>query len=253
MPRKFPSQIYTETHPQSNTMTFTASLTMIGALDTETGSSLGLQGPRTFSLLRLIPELRLLVYEPLIAIGHLSILRTNRQVHEEAATVMERNAVLRIKYGYRGRINLSGIPTLHCVRALQHIEVHFGMSSNYCFHQCWEAFTQFRKVFGGRDVARHSCTIFLDFSCYPWVTGQQTFARDTSCRAIARLTGFKTLTVKIKRDNYRAHKHEGKTFDRTLHIYNTIQEILETTLGPALLDKSISDHCLLFHPKRFHG
>lgn len=36
-----------------------------------------------------------------------------------------------------------------------------------------------------------------------------------------------------------------------LENYDTVRQVMEITLGPAILNKSVESHCLEFHPSKF--
>lgn len=249
----------------------------IRAQGTETRESLRLSNPTSFPLLQLPLELRLLIYEPLIAAGDLNIMRTNKVVHKEATKVMKKNAILRMIFGYANRtssasfpltgsLNLRGSLTLHATPIIQQVEFHFRMDDvgdrPYYF---FDVYANLINSFGGRDVVRQSCTIFLNLGLDRSVPTENSFALETAWRAITGLTGFKTLVLKIRRDkdyefeaqcirqlgrlipeNENSYPHRSILTD-----YKTVREVLESTLGPAIQDKSLQGHCLKFHPSEF--
>ena len=85
--------------------------------ETNSGPSLESSGATTFPLLRLPPELRQFIYEPLIVIGDLSVMRINKLVHNEAVNVLSKSAVLRLAFRYSGRKALPCFP----VRGIFHL------------------------------------------------------------------------------------------------------------------------------------
>ncbi|CAF9926330.1 MAG: hypothetical protein ALECFALPRED_003419 [Alectoria fallacina] len=248
----------------------------IGVQEIEKGLSLEFSGRTAFPLLQLPPELRLLIYEPLIAAGALSIMRTNKLIHEEVAKVLKKNAVLRMNFGYAGRtssasfpltgsIDLTGALVIHATSLIQHVEVHFKMDAADGRSRHFDVYNNLIKSFGGRDVVRKSCTIFLDLGLFDCVPYERISTPQMVWQAITNLTGFKTLALKIRRE--RDFEFEllclnqwGRLVPQTedsyphrslLKDYGTIREVLEITLGPAVLDKSIQGHLLKFHPTDF--
>ena len=237
--------------------------------------SLGL-GPKTFPLLKLPPELRLWIYEPLIAVGDVNILRTNKLVNQEAGRMMRNNAVLRMSFGYpdrtsfasfplAGSINLARNLTIHATSFIQHVEFRFNMTAGGERSNFFDTYTNLIKSFGGRDISRQSCTIILDLGLDYCVPDEEWFEEETAWQAVADLTGFKVLVLKLSRE--RDHVFErhfarvlgtlyGYTEDSLPHKwllneYKDIRETLEITLGPAFLNKSVEHHCLEFYPRDF--
>lgn len=255
---------------------FTMSGPDTGSQEIEKGLSWENCGLTTFPLLQLPPELRLLIYEPLIAAGTLSIIRTNKLIHEEVAKVMKKNAVLRMNFGYAdrtssasfpltGSIDLTGALVIHATPLIQHVEVHFKMDAADGQSGYFDIYTNLIKSFGGRDIVRKSCTIFFDLGIFDCVPYERTFTPQSAWQAITNLTGFKTLALKIRRDRDLEFElvclgQWGRLIPQTednyphrslLKDYKTIREVLEITLGPAVLDKSIQGHLLKFHPRDF--
>ena len=255
---------------------FTISGPDTGSQEIEKGLLLETSGLTTFSLLRLPLELRMLIYEPLIAAGALSIMRTNKLMHEEVAKVMKKNAVLRMNFGYADRtssasfpltgdINLTGALVLHATPLIQHVEVHFKMDAADGQSRYFDVYTNLIKSFGGRDIVRQSCTIFLDLGIFDCVPYERTSTPQKVWQAITNLIGFKTLALKIRRE--RDLEFESVCFGQwgslitqtednyphrsLLKDYKTVREVLEITLGPAVLDKSNQGHLLKFHPRDF--
>ena len=240
-------------------------------------------GPTNFPLLQLPPELRLLVYGPLIAAGDLSIMRTSKFIHDEAVNLLKTHAVLRMFLRYADRtssalvplkasVSLKGSLTIYASPVIQRIELHFNqvtrsfamgphMSSSFRY----DAYADLIKSFGGRDVARQSCIIHLELGLYNSVPSEWNFSREKAWIAIANLTGFKTLALKILRKRDLTYEQASPRRWRRVQIpvceidsYRTTQDysalgaILSTTLGPATFCRSpTSGDFLEFHPGDF--
>lgn len=247
-----------------------------GVQETVREPPLEVSSPTNFPLLRLPLELRLLIYEPLIAAGDLNITRTNKLVHKEAENVLKKNAVLRMNFGYAnrtssaslpltGNLNLTGALKIHAIPTIQHVELHFNLAAVQGYLRYFDVYTNLIKSFGGRVVARQTCTIYIDIEVYDSIPDEGTFAREAAWQAITDLTGFKTLVVKIRRQ--RDYRFEEQCLRRLGHLlpqtgdsyphkwllddYQTLCEILKITLGPAIQDKSLKGHHLKFHPSDF--
>ena len=233
------------------------------------------KAPTNFPLLQLPPELRLLVYGTLIAAGDLSIMRTNKFVHDEAVKLLTTHAVLRVFLGYADRTSSVLVPmkasvslkesiTIYASPVIQRIELNFesamsfdrlSFRSNVC--------TGLITCFRGRYIARKSCIIYLELGLCDATPREWTFSEVRAWIAIANLTGFKTLTLKILRKEDLAYEEASpfqwrrvqipvKKVDAYEIIYSTLGTAFSTTLGPATFCRSpTSGDFLEFHPSEF--
>ena len=240
-------------------------------------------GPTNFPLLQLPPELRLLVYGSLIAAGALSFMRTSKLVHDEAVNSLKAHAVLRMLLRYADRtssalvpliasVNLKGSLTIHASPVIQRIELHLNQvttsfatgprkSSSFRF----DVYADLIKSFCGRDVARQSCIINLELGLYDSVPTEWNFSRAKAWQAIADLTGFKTLALRIIRKKDLAYEQasprrwgrvqpsvNGMDPYGTNHDYRALGAIMKTTLGPETFCRSPTGADFLeFHPSDF--
>ena len=239
-----------------------------------------------FPLLQLPPELRLLVYGPLVAAGDLSIMRTSKLIHDEVVNLLKTHAVLRMFLRYPDRtssalvpltatVSLEGSLTVYASPVIQRIELHLNqvtgpfttleraayMKSIFRF----DAYADLIKSFGGRDVARQSCIIYLELGSTDATPGKWSFSQEKSWKAIANLTGFKTLALKISRKRDPAYEHANSSRLRsvrppdnrlnlygTIYDYSTLGAIMSTTLGPRTVCMSPTGGAFLeFHPSDF--
>lgn len=246
--------------------------------DSETGILLKSSNQEIFPLLQLPPELRLLIYKPLIAAGDLNIMRTSKLVHKEAADLMKMNGILRMNLGYTDRISSADFPlkwslsltstlTAHATDTIQHVEYHFNVDSSVflSWSRQFQTYTNLIKSFGGRNTLRQSCRIFWHIGLQGWVPDGSCFVREHVLQAITDLTGFKTLVLRIINEwdddnkNHRvarfailAPRTENDLAHKILlDDYESVRKALEITLGPAVLDKSLKGHFLEFHPSDF--
>ena len=227
----------------------------------------------TFPLLQLPPELRLLVYGPLIATGDLSIMRVSKLIHDEAVNLLKTHAVLRMVLGYADRtssalvpltatVSLEGSLKIHASPVIQIIELHFNLAMSFdrlSFR--FDVYADLIKSFGGRDVARQSCIIYLELGLFDAIPCEVNFSRERAWIAIANLTGFKTLAFKILRKGELAYDSPwGRVRPpvnrmgllRTTQDYSALGTILSTTLGPATFCRSpTGGNFLEFHPSEF--
>ena len=241
-------------------------------------TSLGSSGPTSFPLLQLPSELRLHIYETLIAAGNLEIMRTSKLVHKEAANLLKKNGILRMNFGHvnrtssasfplTGRISLTGTLTIHAISTIQHVNLHFNLGAydSYRWSGPLDIYTNLIMSFAGNGIARQSCTVVLDLGLRNLFPGKLSFERETSLQALTALTGFKTFVFKIFREKDYDHEdwcvrtfghvpfqYEDSTRHRTLlENYDTVRQVMEITLGPGILNKSVESHCLEFHPSEF--
>ena len=225
-----------------------------------------------FPLLQLPPELRLLVYGPLIAAGDLSIMRTSKLIHDEAVNLLKTHAVLRMFLRYADRtsfalvpltasVSLQGSLTIYASPVIQRIELHLNQVTNsFTTFGCspymrsvgrFEAYADLIKSFGGRYVARQSCIVHLELGSWDSVPGELEFSREKAWKAIADLTGFKTLALKILRKRDPAYDHasrsrwrrvrppfNGMDLNGTTREYSALGAVMSTTLGPATVCRS---------------
>ena len=235
-------------------------------------------GPINFPLLQLPPELRLLVYAPLITAGDLSIMRISKLVHDEAVNLLKTHAVLRLflRYAHRMSSALAFVPlvvgvnlkqslTVYALPVIQRIELHLnqvttsiatGPRTEYPFRR-FDVYAGVLKSFGGRDVTRHSCIIHLELGLYDCIPSEEDFSREQAWNAIAHLTGFKTLAFTIARKGDLAYAQanspvNGMDSCGTTHDYSALGAIMNSTLGPAIVCKSPTGGDFLeFHPSDF--
>lgn len=242
---------------------FPVSGTVNVAPATDSGPSLASSGPRLFPLLHLPPELRLLIYGSLISAGDINIFRTSKHVHQEALQLLEKKALLRMNLGFTdrtssasfpltGSLNLTGDLTIHAPSIIQHVEIRFNISPSLGTFYNFEDYTNVIKSFGGRDIARQSCTIILDLGLdhsanHHSAPDEVTFVQRNAWRAVTQLTGFKLLVLKFNSER----DYELEELLSLLEDYETVRDHLEVHLGPALLDNSVEHHCLEFHPYEF--
>ena len=224
---------------------------------------------RTFPLLGLAPELRLLVYEPLIEAGDLSILRVSKLVSREALPLLSQVAILRLDLGRPMRssvtpnltasITSSGLLTPIAPDYIQNVNLRLNMTS--CYGPRVDP--RFIYSFSGNTITRKSCsiTIFLGtFAAKPYGSDYEAY------KAIAAMVGFKILLLKLERErnvNWEAYMfriHEPGTAIKMImgsrrilieQDYKRVSAKLETTLGPA--DFNVEDYVrfLRFQPSQY--
>ena len=230
-------------------------------------------------LLKLPPELRLQIYEPLMAAGDTNILRTNKLIHKEATDVLKSMAILRMNFSSNrlpseasfpltGSLNLTGTLTYHAPADIQRIECHYWVDADSEKPHSFDKYTSLIQAFSGKEISRESCAIFLHLRPGGRIPSLYTFHSETAWQAVIDLTGFRTLTFMIWRDGDTWHRNPFplgtpeaddypslneavNTHWLLLKDYETVRAIWKHSLGPAVLDESIKGHCLKFHPSEY--
>ena len=226
---------------------------------------------KPFPLLKLPPELRAMVYEPLIEAGDLSVVRVSKLVSQEAVPLLSKVARLRISLGHpnlspvtldlTASITLSGRLTLIAPDYIQHLEFHLNMPMIPLF----PVDTKLIYCFSGNRIARKSCKITINLGTYRHIPRQ--LEENETYRVIAALTGFKLLTLKL--ENQRDAEQDPYMLGRYCRLpmrfennvmhsvllegYEQILGFLTVTLGPAKFNKSVDGHSLEFWPRKYEA
>lgn len=220
----------------------------------------------TISFLDLPPEVRAMIYRPLIQAGHISILCVSKLVNHEAIPLLSSVATLRANVGYlvssevtvplTANITFSGLLTFAAPNYIQNLDLRIDLvprvrfSINAGLIQC----------FGGSQVARRSCqiTITLGVSGFLLPTPEEGKTYD----AIADLTGFKTLTLKlefhkdISTEDPALRRSDTIPFitqAKVLNAYDYLTWYFAKTLGPAKFEYSSNGRYLSFQPNAYNS
>lgn len=238
-------------------------------LQQERLASANVQTEKKVQFLELPPELRLMIYKPLIKIGDLSILRVSKFVSQETITLLSKHAVLRLNVGrcYLPLINLDlfagltflGHPIPTAPDYVQHVKFRIDM-----VNVVGPDFdVKFINYFGGNKIARKSCAITIELDGSAQLPNR--LERDRTYRAIAALTRFEVLLLKLEcQTNAEAVaaiiKRYGPEVIRMGEIstrrfmlgnYGKILGFLQTTLGPADFQQDTHQHYLGFRPSQY--
>lgn len=226
---------------------------------------------KPFPLLKLPPELRAMVYEPLIEAGDLSVVRVSKLVSQEAVPLLSKVARLRISLGHpnlspvtlymTASITLSGHLTLIAPDYIQHLEFHLNMPDFPLF----AVDTKLIYCFSGNRIARKSCKITINLGVYRHIPRH--LEEKETYRVIAALTGFKIVTLKL--ENQRDIVHDTYMLERygrlpmkvensvahsdLLEAYEQVLGFLTVTFGPAKFNKSVDGHFLEFWPRKYQA
>ena len=223
-----------------------------------------------FPLFKLPPELRAMIYEPLIQAGHLSILRVSKLVSHEAVPLLSKVAILRVSIERPNRNSLalnlnatimsSGLMTPIAPDYIQHVNLRLNLARAtrppidpkliFCF--------------SGNTITRKSCIITIILGIYASVPNR--LERHGTYQAIATLTGFKVLSLQLERERNADHDafllrtygpvtaNEVRTASLRQLLsedYERVSAFLHTTLGPAEFKEDRHVHLLRFWPSQY--
>ena len=223
----------------------------------------------SFPLLKLPPELRAIIFEPLIQAGDLSILRVSKLINQEASSLVKKVAILRINLNRRinrqmtidltAKITLYGHLTLTAPDYIQNLDICLDMLRRPGL----PVNTKLIPYFSGNQIARRSCRITILFGILGPVP--KPLEENTTYRVIASLTGFRSLTLKLV--YYEDEKYEAAMLRRMnpllitddpdltrkalLRDYKEVSKFLALNLGPAKLNNSLGEPYLSFEPRAF--
>lgn len=214
-------------------------------------------------------ELRLMIYQPLIEVGDLSILRVSKLVAREVISLLSKYAVFRVNVGRRyhplihldlcAGITFSGNPTLTAPDYIQNVNFRIDM-----VNLVGPDFDlKFINYFGGDKIPRKSCIITISLNESAEVPSR--LENDETYRAIANLTGFNVLVLKLECEGNGVavaailrryglgvvQMGEMSTGRLMVRSYAKILGFLQTTLGPAGYQKGIYQHALVFRPGQY--
>ena len=225
---------------------------------------------KPFPLLKLPPELRAMIFEPLIQAGDLSILRVSKLINQESVSLLSKVAIFRInnlKRGTNGRmtvavaakITLSGELTLWAPDHIQNIDVCLDMVRRPTF----PVNTKLLQYFSGNQVPRRSCKITILFGILGAVP--KPVGANKTYQVISSLTGFSSLTLKL--EYYEDKEYEATmlrrmnpllitdepylTYEALLRDYEDISEYLAFFFGHAKLSDRRGEPYLSFKPRAF--
>ena len=225
---------------------------------------------KPFPLLKLPPELRALIFEPLIQAGDLSILRVSKLINQEAVSLLSKGAIFRINNLKKGtndrmtiavaaKITLSGELTLSAPDYIQNIDVCLDMVRRPGF----PVNTKLLQYFSGNQVARRSCKITILFGVLGAVP--KPVGENKTYQVISSLTGFSFLTLKL--EYYEDKEYEAAMLRRMnpllitdepylthkalLRDYKDLSEYLAFFFGHAKLNDSRGEPYLSFKPRAF--
>lgn len=215
-------------------------------------------------LLCLPSELRSNIYAPLITTGDLAILRTCKTILAEATPLLLPHAVLRLNLGH-----LSPNPDIHIDNALlasiQRLDLRINMSRGRAIPLSCAYSRRIIDRFAGRSITRETCLITIDSGADG--VAPESAANRMTYDAVAGLTGFRTLVLKI-RFSMSEPESEADAFWRREYGYGvrdwrhwkeSVREVdedlvrmfLELKLGPAVFERGVEGRSLRFRPSEF--
>ena len=218
----------------------------------------------TFALLKLPPELRIIVYEFLIQAGDLSILRVSKLISREAISLLSKVAILRINLGrpvidrvpfpLSGKIMPSGVINLVAPDYIQHLDLRINMVRN----RKSPIDSHFILFFSGNTVARKSCNITVQCGLFqPFGDHLEAYR---PYQMIATLSGFEILTLRLEDCETRVLGRFGLTPDIyrdrlgffMLEHYEHLLKFLAGQLGRGQFHNTVDRQYLRFWPSACH-
>lgn len=101
------------------------------------------------------------------------------------------------------------------------------------------------EYFGGSDIPRKSCKVFLDYGCYGHIPNE--LSKSALFQALRTLTGFKDLTIQISKSRHSTVDIPKSNRD----WYDSVLRALNFALGPGSYQINEPDCCLELHPLAF--
>ncbi len=193
------------------------------------------------TLLSLPLELRDEVYAYLLASGHLSILRSSRQLSVEALRHIYTKTMLRV-YVNSEEACRNIQPGKRDAERVQNLQLYWHLSDHECrrnAHQVFEFCQQRREN-------RVTCHVILKFAVF-----RAALLKADDIIALRNLRVFQNVvleTVIADPTQVVSSAHLAKLRKRTLSIFKVLGDQLEITLGPGDLRGDADDRHLVFHP-----
>ena len=197
--------------------------------------------PHQVTLFSLPPELRDEVYAYLLASGHLSILRSSRQLSVEALRLIYTGAMLRV-YVNSAEACRNIQPGNKVTEKIQNLQLYWYLSDYECrrnAHQVIEFCQQRREN-------RVTCHVILKFAVF-----RAALLKADDITALRSLRVFQNVvleTMIAEPTQAVSSAHFAKLRSRTLSIFKVLGDQLEMTLGPADHRGDADDQHLVFHP-----
>ena len=215
-------------------------------------------------LLSLPRELRDDIFVPLLRAGNVAILRTSKQIHDEAKELLFHEATFRVKVGFAGGpvnsfpINWKSIERFH-------FRIYVGTGNTLLFQPTFRLFDHFTDLDGTSRKRECLISIEYDHDNVRWDFAQRKYPASLSGK-LACLNTFTTVVVKFvcqcgdgsASAFWRNHSAEifapwykkGRMADK----WTVLEEELEPGLGTGRLEWGKDEgERLVFHPQQYHS
>ena len=268
LPRKIYNQIHTF-RPRAGDASELSSMDPppahdLGPLTTNENKSSLTTTPQS-PLLSLPRELRDDIFAPLLRAGSVAILRTSKQIHDEARERLFHEAVFRVKVGFAGgRVN--SFPTNWKKFESFHFRIFVGTGSTLPAPPTFRLFDRFADL-DGTNLKRE-CLISIEYEHYNgWgCLCQYEYPLSLSGK-IASLITFTTVVVEfVPKGTWeqwqRERREDTEPWDEDDMIadkWTVLEEQLRPGLGTGRLDcvrdgeQRIIERRLVFHPRQYHS
>ena len=209
-------------------------------------------------LLSLPRELRDDIFAPLLRAGSVAILRTSKQIHDEAKDCLFHEAVFRVKLGFTdGRVN--SFPTNWKGFERFHFRIFLGTANTLPQQPTFRLFDRFTDL-DGTNLKRE-CLVSIEYgnNFADWGFGRP--GHPTSlCEKLACLNTFTTVVVEFVRhcEVWSAGLQEKITTlykkDMMADKWQLWEEKLKPGLGTGTFDSQDHEGAhLVFHPLEYHS
>ena len=236
-------------------------------------SKLSLTSTPASPLLSLPRELRDDIFAPLLRAGSVAILRTSKQIHDEAKERLFREAVFRVKVGFAGgRVN--SFPTNWKKFESFHFRIFIGPGSTLLFRPTFRLFDRFADLDGSN--LKRECLISIEHEHYKGrgFISLNHYPSSLSSK-LTRLSTFTTVALEFvpkrgikcgnRPDFYlwrRDHRENTNPWDEDVMMegeWTILENQLRPGLGPGRLEcetdgeQRLVRQRLVFHPQQYHN
>lgn len=190
--------------------------------------------PAENRLLRLPPEIREEIYAFLFSAGDLSMLRTCKDINDEAQSVFYRTASFRKDIGYRGAYGFHDTPLSPLA---QNLELRCDLYNGF-------------MTFAPGNICRRRMLMKLDLGLKHFLSMHQ-YKIAMLLAEPERFIGFRTLEVTFKFNELDCPGADPWTAADKPMMRQSVKERLEPTLGPATEYERDGGQCVGFRPWTF--
>lgn len=195
------------------------------------------------TLLSLPREMRNEIYAYLLASGHLTILRSSRQLSVEALELIYTKAIFRMLVNSRQACH-NNLPGVKISEKIQNLQLDWHLSDFICQRNANEVIDFCKK----QQQMLRTCHVTLRFG--RWQAALLT-ADDIAALRSLRVFRRVVLETMIAGSTQPTPKwHLAQVKSRILSMFKTLNDQLRLALGPAEQMGDVDARCLVFRPSR---